>query len=31
LADAIDLLRTYLNAGGPRLIEVELDRSYGPV
>src|SRR5712692_2823612 len=31
LADAVDLLRKFLAVGGPGLIEVELDRSYGPV
>jgi benzoylformate decarboxylase len=31
LADTVDLLRKFLAAGGPGLIEVELDRSYGPV
>jgi len=31
LADAVDLLRKFLAVGGPGLIEVELDRSFGPV
>src|SRR6266851_3619569 len=31
LADAVDLLRKFLAVGGPGLIEVELDRSYGKV
>ncbi len=31
LADAVDLLRKFLAAGGPGLIDVELDRTYAPV
>jgi benzoylformate decarboxylase len=31
LSDAVDLLRKFLDASGPGLIDVELDRSYGPV
>jgi benzoylformate decarboxylase len=31
LSETVDLLRRFLDAGGPGLIEVELDGSYGPV
>jgi benzoylformate decarboxylase len=31
LIDAVDLVRQFLDAGGPGLVEIELDRSYGPV
>ena len=31
LSEAIDLLRRFLDASGPGLLEIELDRSYRPV
>jgi len=31
LTDAVDLLRRFLATGRPGLLEIELDRSYGPV
>ncbi|HKW52108.1 MAG TPA: thiamine pyrophosphate-dependent enzyme, partial [Stellaceae bacterium] len=31
LIDAVDLVRRFLDAGGPGLVEIELDRNYGPV